>query len=177
VQLPVLLTDSLLAVVKLQQLQQQHDAPFSCWISVMNSINLHVSTCEVCSRPAAALITFSLSSPPPPSLPPSPTALPQIHGPVSAFLRSGRLHPSWLTPLSAATAAYLRLNVLGQVDAALPSSLWDVCKRCAQVPIARSAASDRHLFLFLNALVQARPTEALAEVSSAPNPPALRPPA
>jgi hypothetical protein len=48
-------------------------------------------------------------------------------------MRSGRLHSSWLTPLCAATGAYLRLDVVAEVDAALPGAVWDVVKRCVQV--------------------------------------------
>jgi hypothetical protein len=65
----------------------------------------------------------------------------QIHTPVSAFLRNGRLHSSWLTPLSAVTAAFLRLCVLADVDAPLPAALWDVCKKCVQV-IMRGVTRD-----------------------------------
>ena len=45
VQLPALLADSLLAVVKLQQHQQQQQqqhTSVACWVTIMNSINLHV---------------------------------------------------------------------------------------------------------------------------------------
>jgi hypothetical protein len=42
VQLPALLADSLLAVVKLQQQQQQQHASVASWVTIMNSINLHV---------------------------------------------------------------------------------------------------------------------------------------
>jgi hypothetical protein len=66
-----------------------------------------------------------------------------MHTPVSSFLRSGRLHSSWLTPLSAVTASFLRLCILSEVDAPLPAALWDVCKRCMQVKSVHNFGGNR----------------------------------
>jgi hypothetical protein len=87
----------------------------------MNSVNLYVSALRFTRLTSLAHLNTH----------------PQIHVPVSTFLRSGRLHSSWLAPLSAATAAYLRLNNLTGTEAQLPASLWDVCKRCVQVRATR----------------------------------------
>jgi hypothetical protein len=153
VQLPILIVDSLLAVIKLQQQQQQQQqqlASASCWVPIMNSINLHVRPKDQNRIPVLSVIANS------------PT---QMHAPVSTFLRSGRLNACWLPPLSAATAAYLRLSVVTGVgaDAALPGAVWDVCKRCVQVG---GSAVWRVMcgMQSLNIHPQARPTEALAEV-------------